>query len=77
MNDFHLCVQPCLQKTHFTHMHTGMTYSQTPTFNLPSYSLMVYMTILHKAASVHCHKFLRAVKFGRYRSTSRKEKTKV
>jgi len=45
--------------------------------NLPSYSLMAYMTTLHKGASVHCHKFLRAVKFGRYGSTSRKEKTKV
>jgi hypothetical protein len=38
---------------------------------------MTYMTAFHKAASVHCHKFLRAEKFGRYRSTSRKEKTKV
>jgi len=57
----------------------------TPAWHIPKhlpltllpYSLIVYMTILHKEASVHCHKFLRAVQFGRYWSTSHKEKTKI
>jgi hypothetical protein len=33
MNDLHLCVQACLQQTHFTHMNTSMAYSQTQNFN--------------------------------------------